>query len=171
MKISLLVILFGLAISLPVFAQLKDAVDPQRLEQLDTLVAKYAEAVNGNNATAVAALFTKNAVFVSDTGPVYGPEGVEKWFAAMFKLRQTNYLLKVDPDSPHLIGKGSNALWSSGEWSATVQIPTGTSITTNGFWSAIYVWEADAWMYRMLTFNRIYRPPVPMPSPITPSIN
>jgi hypothetical protein len=77
------------------FAQEKDAVDQQTaepatyygdgwlaswclLQQIEANSKKYAEAVKNNHATAVAALFTEDAVFVTpDAGAVYGREAVE----------------------------------------------------------------------------------------------
>jgi uncharacterized protein (TIGR02246 family) len=132
-----------------------DAVNPRTIGQLEALIGKYTEALNNNDAAAVAALFTKNAVFATDTGTVYGPEGVEKWYEAMFKLRHCNFTTDIDPYSPHLIGKTENEVWVSGEWSGTVQPPTGPSIPAKGFWSAIYAREGDAWLYKMLTFNKV----------------
>jgi hypothetical protein len=77
----------------------------------------------------------------------------------MFKLRHSNFTTNTDPYSPHLIGKTNNEVWVSGEWSGTIQPPTGASIPAKGFWSAIYAREGDAWLYKMLTFNKVYLPP------------
>ena len=68
----LVVALVGLAIgfAVPAFAQQKDTVDPQIIEQLNALTEKFIEAVDNNDVAAVAALFTEDAVFVTDTGPV-----------------------------------------------------------------------------------------------------
>jgi uncharacterized protein (TIGR02246 family) len=44
---------------------MKDTPDPQLRQQLDALIKKYDEAVNNNDAAALAALFTDDAVFVS----------------------------------------------------------------------------------------------------------
>jgi ketosteroid isomerase-like protein len=57
------------------FAQEKDAVDPQTLQQLGAKSKKYDEAVNNNDAAAVAAHFTEDAIFVTDTGLLYGRQG------------------------------------------------------------------------------------------------
>jgi ketosteroid isomerase-like protein len=43
------------------------------------------QAVNNNDAAAVAALYTEDAVFLTDRGPVCGPQAVEKWYADVFK--------------------------------------------------------------------------------------
>jgi uncharacterized protein (TIGR02246 family) len=47
----------------------KDTVDPQIIDQLNAFVEKYDEAVNNNDAAAMAALFTEDGVIVSDSGP------------------------------------------------------------------------------------------------------
>ena len=59
MKIRLLGALVGLVISfaLPIFAQQKETVDPQTIEQLIAFGKKYDEAENNNDAAALAALF------------------------------------------------------------------------------------------------------------------
>ena len=60
--------LAALAISfvLPTFAQ--DTVDPQVAQQIRALASKYDEAYNRNDATAVAALYTDDAVTTSQNG-------------------------------------------------------------------------------------------------------
>jgi len=87
MKIRLLGALVGLVISfaLPIFAQQKETVDPQIIEQLNAQSKKYDEAFNNGDAAAVAALFTEDAVLVTDTGPIYGREAIEKYQADVFK--------------------------------------------------------------------------------------
>ena len=60
------------------FAQQKDTVDPQIIEQLVAIGKKYAEAVNNNDAAAVAALCLEDAVDVADTGPIYSREAIQK---------------------------------------------------------------------------------------------
>ena len=74
MKIRSLLALVGLAIgfTLPTLAQQKDTVDPQIIEQLNAHCEKMDEAVNNNDAAAVAALFTKDGVLVTNSGPIYG---------------------------------------------------------------------------------------------------
>jgi hypothetical protein len=46
------------------FAQEKDTVDPQVAEQVRALAAKYDEAFNKNDATALGALFSGDAGFL-----------------------------------------------------------------------------------------------------------
>jgi type II secretory pathway pseudopilin PulG len=87
MKIRLVVALIGLTISfaVPAFAQQKDTVDTQIIEQLAALDQEYDEAFNNGDAVAMAATFTEDAVLVNDTGPVYGREAIGKYYADLFK--------------------------------------------------------------------------------------
>jgi hypothetical protein len=114
MKIHLLLTLAGFAISLasPTFAQQKDTVDPQIIEQLVAIGKKYAEAVNNNDAAAVAALYTEDAVDVGDTGPIYGREAIQKhWADAFQKMHFSNHFNKRDEYFPHAIGTDGNVMW------------------------------------------------------------
>lgn len=79
MKISLVVAFIGLAISiaLPAFAE-TNTPDPQQREQLLALAKKFEDAWNNNDADALAALFTKDAVLIEESGPVYGREAIKK---------------------------------------------------------------------------------------------
>ena len=107
MKIRLLGALVGLAIdfTVPTFAQEKETVDPQIAQQTRALSNKYDEAFNKNDAAALAALYTEDAVEVTDTGPIYGREAIEKYFADVFKqVHVSNHLAKADQYSPHIIG-------------------------------------------------------------------
>ena len=71
--------------------------DPQLRQQLDAKSKKFDEACNNNDAAAVAAFFTEDAVLVADTGPVYGREAIEKSYADMFqKWRVSNQISKRD---------------------------------------------------------------------------
>ena len=113
MKIRLLGALVGLVISfaLPIFAQHKETVDPQTIEQLIAFGKKLNEAENNNDAAALAALFTEDAVFVTDTGSVYGRQAIEKWFADDFQeWHHSNKLSKGDP-------KSSSHYWYDGQYS------------------------------------------------------
>ena len=49
--------------------RMKETVDSQIIEQLDPIARKYEEAVNNNDAAAVAALSRRDAIFVTDSGP------------------------------------------------------------------------------------------------------
>jgi ketosteroid isomerase-like protein len=81
MKIRFLLGLVGLAISfaLPTFAQQKEPTPSDENRQVSAALIKQSEdAWNKNDAAALAAMFTEDAVIVTDSGPVYGREAIEK---------------------------------------------------------------------------------------------
>lgn len=128
--------------------------DPKLRQQLDAKIKSYAEAVNSNDATAVAAQFTEDGVFVTDKGPVYGRQAIEKWYADLFReLHNKNFVSKADEYSPHDIGTAGNEVWHNGEWSETIQPEGSEPLHIKGYWSSVAVREGDTWKDRMLTWN------------------
>jgi uncharacterized protein (TIGR02246 family) len=154
MKIRLVVALVGLAISfaLPTFAQQTNTPDSQLRQKLVDVIAKHAEAINKNDAAAAAACFTQDAVYVTERGPVNGREAIEKWYADLFKKVQfTYYVITIDQDSPHVIGRAGNEIWATGGWSSTIKGENFGPRQITGYWSVIRV--GDDWKIRMLTSN------------------
>jgi hypothetical protein len=118
MKIHHLLAIVGLAINfaLPVLAQEKDTVDPKTAEQLSALSKKTDESYNSGDAAALAALYTEGAVLLTNTGPIYGREAIEKHFAEVFqKVHYSKHLDARDQSSPHIIGTTGNEAWSNGQ--------------------------------------------------------
>jgi uncharacterized protein (TIGR02246 family) len=169
MKVSLLLTLAGLAIgvAVPSIAQQKDTADPRMVQQCDllgvvsaidefgALSQKLDEAYNKNDAAAVAALFTEDAVLVAPDGIFSGRQDIEKrykdtlqrWPITDFNgRRERRHLNAID-----------NAVWSAGQWASTFQSETGPAFAW-GYWSAIYIREGDAWKIRMLTLSEHPRP-------------
>ena len=120
---------------MPVFAQQKDAVDPQAVQQRDLLgVAKALddfgelslkldEAFNKNDAASLAALFTEDGVLVAPDRMFNGRQEIEKGYADTFRRspftdfnsrRERRHLNAID-----------NAVWSAGQWASTLQRQTG----------------------------------------------
>lgn len=157
MKVGLLITLAGLAISfvVPTLAQQKDTADPQIAQQIETFSMKYDEAFNKNDAAAVAAFFTVDAVQVAPEGLFSGRGAIEKRYADVFqRSHPANHSRKVD--QLNVVG---NAAWAVGEWSTTNQGQNGT-FQVKGYWSALFVRDGDDWKFRMSTFN-ITPPPTP----------
>ena len=173
MKIRLVVVLVGLAIGFtaPAFAQQKDTVDPQLAEQLSALSKKTGEAFNNNDAAALAALYTEDAILVPDTGPVYGRAAIEKFWAGLFKkFHVSNQADKAAEDSPHTIGTAGNEAWSHGQWKVTLQGKDGKPFELTGNWTEIYRREGDTWKKRLDTWNTTPAPPAaPSPTATPPS--
>jgi ketosteroid isomerase-like protein len=173
MKIRFLLAFVALAISfaVPTFAQQKDTVDPQIIEQLVAIGKKYAEAVNNNDAAAVAALYTEDAVYVADTGPIYGREAIQKhWADAFQKMHFSNLFNKRDTYFPHAIGTDGNVMWGNGEWGTTVQGKDWGPIQVAGYWSNIYRRKGDTWKILMDTSN-VTPASAAKPSPTTSPSN
>jgi uncharacterized protein (TIGR02246 family) len=153
MKIRSLVTLIGLAFgfAMPTFAQQKGAVDAQTAVKIDALSAKYV--VRGDPA-AMAALFTEDGVYVTDRGPLNGPEAIEKWYAGLYQaFPKWTHTSKPAQNASHLTGTTGDQIWTNGARSATLQAKTGDPIQTNGYWSAVEVREGDTWKFRMLSYN------------------
>jgi uncharacterized protein (TIGR02246 family) len=171
MKIRLLLALAGLAISFaaPIFAQQKDTVDPRIAQQRDLLADSKAlsdfgefsqkrdEAYSNNDAAALAALFTEDALLVAPGGMFSGRQEIEKRYEDTFKRSPST--LFSDPRD-HLLRAIDNAVWSAGEWSSTLQSETGT-VFVRGYWSAIYVRDSGTWKIRLLTLSERPRPAAP----------
>jgi ketosteroid isomerase-like protein len=104
-----------------------------------------------NNAVAVAANFTEDAVSVEQDGTSFGREAIQKVWADRFqKVHFSNNVATVDEDSPHDIGTDGKQVWATGAWSAIIKATTGTP-RNQRFWSVIR--EGPAWNIRMLTSN------------------
>jgi uncharacterized protein (TIGR02246 family) len=128
-------------------------VDPQTIEQFNAINKKYNDAVNNHDAAVVAALYTDDAVFVTNTGPLYGRQAIEKFYADDFKAwHHKKYNSTIDPNSYRIIGTADNVA-SNGGWSYTAQADAGEPFLIKGRWSAIDTRDGDGWKISMLTWN------------------
>jgi uncharacterized protein (TIGR02246 family) len=167
MKIHSVVVIVRLAISfaVPAFAQQTNTPDPQLREVAETLTKKFNEAWDNNDAATLAALFTKDAVLVTDTGPIYGRDAIEKIYAGLFKqVHFSNHIGKPDQYAPHIIGTTGNEMWWNGEWTTTLQVQSGAPVQASGYWTSIVVREDGDWKDRMQIFN-VTPAPAATPSP------
>jgi ketosteroid isomerase-like protein len=171
MKIRSVGTLVGLAISFapPSFGQQKDTPELQIAQQRDLLgvasaVAeagelhrKLDEAYNKNDAAAVAALFTEDALLVEAGGLFSGRQDIERRYADTF---QRSPVISFNSGfERHYLNAIDNAVWGAGQWTSTFQSQNGPLFAL-GCWLAIYVREGDAWKIRVLTFNE-QPPPAP----------
>jgi ketosteroid isomerase-like protein len=163
MKTHSALVLVGLAISfvVPTFAQQKDTAnpriaqqrdlvgDPTALDEFGVLATQQSEAFTNKDAPAVAALFTEDAVLVAPDGIFSGRQAIEKRYEGTFQ--QWPFTFFNDLRDRHLKAI-DNAVWSFGEWGGTLHGQTGPAFV-NGYFSAIYIREGDAWKIRMLTLT------------------
>jgi uncharacterized protein (TIGR02246 family) len=140
MNVRFLLTLAGLAISfaLPTYAQQKDSLDPEVRQQIDAALMKFNEAYNKHDATAIAALFTQDAVQMLDWGEggtFSGQQAIEKHYAADFVASPPELVGKLI--QVYAIGDKISTIseWSSGLW--------------KGYSTRIYVHELDEWKIRM----------------------
>ena len=171
MKIHPVITLVGLAIcfALSAFAEQKDTPDPRLREKLIAAIKKHTDALDKNDAAAVAANFTENGILVTPEGPIFGRDSIEKYYEGLFKQVQlSDDLAPVDDDSPHLIGTAGKEMWATGKYSATVKGQNFGPVAAKGYWAVIR--EGDDWKIRMLTFNSTPAPAA-TPSPTTTPSN
>ena len=116
----------------------------------------------------MAALFTEDAVFVTDTGLLYGRQAVENEYAEWFKGgHPSDNISKRDPNCTRFLGTTANVMTGGepdnvmrgGEWSATWQAQGQEPNHLKGYWTAIDTREGGDWKIRMLTVHTTPAPP------------
>jgi uncharacterized protein (TIGR02246 family) len=140
MKIRAAVTLVEFAVScaLPTFAQQTNTPNPQLRQRLLAVIEKHADAMNKNDAAAAAALFTEDAIYLTDRGPINGREAIEKMYADLFqKMHFSDHVISVDQDSPRIIGTDGEEMWATGGWSSTIQVQNSDPVQIKGYWSVI----------------------------------
>jgi ketosteroid isomerase-like protein len=138
--------------ALPAMAQQTNTVDPQTTQKLHVISKAYDEAVSNNDAAAIAALFTEDAVFVSDRGPIHGRAAIEQWYTGVFQVwHPQNHIGTPDGNSSR--GTNDSEEWETGAWSETGRDKAGRRVQIKGYSSTIYVREGDGWKIAMLMYN------------------
>jgi ketosteroid isomerase-like protein len=155
MKIRLFLAVVGLAVgfALSTFGQEANNPDPKLRERLSSRFKALTDALDKNDAVALAACFTEDAALVTPYRRFWGRQAIEQWYAELFKeVQSSNNLFNVDEDSPHTLGTAGNELWATGTWSQTL-IGQNRSTEVKGYWSAVGIRDGDDWNIRMLCFN------------------
>ena len=151
MKTRLLVTLAGLATCFSLSAQPFSgdlAGDVKALDDLSALSMKYEDAYKEKDATALAALFTEDAVCVTPEGLISGRQAIEKAYSdELQRCPETSHIYQAD--QLNAIG---NEAWSVGKWWLTLLGENGP-VFVRGYWSALFVREGVGWKVRMMTFN------------------
>jgi ketosteroid isomerase-like protein len=149
-----LIIFVLLATSFDGFAQHSNtATDPQVTQKIRVLSRAYDDAVNNNDAVTLAALFTEDAVLVSDRGPINGRKAIENWYSGLFQVwHPRNHVGIPDGNDPHVSCFSGDEAWETGAWSETEQAK-GRPIQSRGYWSTVYLREGVDWKIRMLIYN------------------
>jgi ketosteroid isomerase-like protein len=158
MKKRLLLALAGFAISFavptpntpdPQIARQRDLRgDPNALGKFGALGLKMDEAFNKNDAVALAALFTEDAVLVASDGMFFGRKAIQKRYAETFQ----RWPITTSSGQGSSLNAIDNAIWSTGKWWSTRRGQIGPKFES-GFWSAIYVRDGGAWKIRLLSIS------------------
>jgi ketosteroid isomerase-like protein len=112
---------------------------------------EWQDAFNKGDTSAVAALYTSDAVEVTPTGIQVGPAAVKKRLDEEIKggWKRDLIIITTKCDIEGAVR------WSSGSWKQTS--PEGSSV--GGFWTAIDVKDGNGWKLQNLTFNQTPPPP------------
>jgi Domain of unknown function (DUF4440) len=95
-----------ISLALPTYAQQKDVADPQTTQKILALSKAFDEATNSNDPAAIAAFFTRDAIFVTTEGPIFGRQAIQKWHTDLFQWwHPKNYISKLEGNAPHLLGR------------------------------------------------------------------
>jgi ketosteroid isomerase-like protein len=144
-----LFVLAGLAIgfALPTYAQQKDLADPQTTQKILAESKAALEAHDNLDAAAMAAGYTRDAVFLTPDKPIIGREAIQKYFSDWKKSeRPYNSMAKFEGNAFHLIGNDGNTLWATGEFWETVPGKNGEPpipVHSYNFW--LLVRESEDW--------------------------
>jgi uncharacterized protein (TIGR02246 family) len=149
MKMRLVVALVGLAIgfAVPTFAQQRDTVDAKIDQQIRALSMKFDEAFNKNDAAAVAAFYTEDAVYVAQHRTSHGRQAIEKEYANVFQhWHSNNHVLTVDR-----VTAVGNEVRAIGTWSSAFRDTNGSPRNDEGHYRWVLVREGDTWKIRRNT--------------------
>src|SRR5271166_6486459 len=111
MKKTLILTILGLAATLafPSFAQQSDVADFQTTKSFFKSFEAYDRTFNNNDAAAIAAYYTRNAVLVTPEGPIMGREAIQKWYLDLFqRVHPKNGVTSKESMILHAMGTAGN---------------------------------------------------------------
>jgi uncharacterized protein (TIGR02246 family) len=130
--------------------------DPKTTEEIHAFIREYEEGFNKNDAAALAALCTEDAVQVSPEGPICGRQAIEKNYVDFFQQSHPASL-NCTIDQVYAVG---NVSWNSGDFSFTLQGDNGP-LSIKGYRLDILVREGNAWKECMSCYNMASTPAKP----------
>jgi uncharacterized protein (TIGR02246 family) len=132
------------------------AVDQSTRQQIEKLMATFAEDWNKQDAVGLASLYTADGVaVVPDVKMVYvGLREIEQHFRDNFKSGESHNQSTLDQVWPF----GSSAVIAFGAYHLTGQGQNGP-IKVDGHWTAMDVRDGNTWKIRLLT--ALHDPPPP----------
>jgi uncharacterized protein (TIGR02246 family) len=132
---------FVIGFAVPALAQEKDTVDPEARQQIEAVLTKYEDAFNKNDAAAIAALYTADAVEVFEKdaagGSASGREAIEKRYADHFASNPSKLSVKVVQ------------VYAMGDEVCAISEFSRRFRSGKGYHAKIFVREADDWKIRL----------------------
>jgi uncharacterized protein (TIGR02246 family) len=117
-------------------------------QEIERLVADYAEKLNKQDFAGIAGLYTTDGVLVSQAPKAVktGPQEIEQNYQSAFKSGLNRLELTVDQVSP----LGTDAAVSMGEYHLTGHGQNGP-MKVDGHWTGVDVREGGTWKIRLAT--------------------
>jgi uncharacterized protein (TIGR02246 family) len=116
-------------------------------QQIEQMAMRFSELYNQQDAAAIASMFTKDAVRVSELSAISaGPQAIEQSFKTQFETGFSRIDLIID-QVPLL---GTDAAITIGKYQVTGQGQSGP-LKVNGNWTEVEVREEGVWKIRLLT--------------------
>jgi uncharacterized protein (TIGR02246 family) len=150
-RLLLAIAAFVIGFVQPVLAQKNDTVDPKVEQQIRVLATQYDEALKKNDATALGALFSEDAVLSGLHGRFKGRQAIENFHSQQVfgRWHVNNRVTTVDR-----VVSASDEVSSSGRWSETVR--SNGSKNVGGTYSWLLIRDGDSWKIRMATYSEQY---------------
>jgi|SRR6516165_2246438 len=124
-----------------------EQVDQSTRQQIERLVATYAENFNKQNAAGIAGLYTEDGMLVSPSANIVKTgQLIAQSYQDAFKSGMNHLELTVDQVSPF----GTDAAISMGEYHLTGQGQNGP-MKVDGHWTGVDVREGGTWKIRLAT--------------------
>ena len=157
MKLHVLLALAGLTtgLTLPALAQQEEPpLAEQDYQKLVELGKKNDEAWSKRDATGLASVYTKDALFVTPSGILSSRDAIEQRYEDDFKdsqvkgVRVTTVSRAVEA---HAVG--NNMAWAVGEWTQTFTGPANLVKEVHGNSVVLAQRDGGAWKWRLLIIN------------------
>jgi uncharacterized protein (TIGR02246 family) len=124
-------------------------------QELEQFARDFEASYNRQDATALAALFTQDAVNVTEGPILHGRQAIETFYADVFAAGWSGLTINVDQSNTT-----DNVTTSVGAWGATGPGPNRTSRMHRGNWADVLVREAGSWKIRLLSSNVVESEPI-----------
>ena len=153
MRLLVTVAGFAIGFVLPVLAQEQNMVDPEVRQQIEAVLKRREEAINKNDAAAVAALYTQYAAAIrsweSEGGLASGQQAIEKRYATELASSPGEFvdtLARVCPAGSEMcaISEGSWGLWKG----YYVGFMFGMPIAGRSVWNMSFLGDIDRATFR-----------------------